>query len=105
MDEKSSSSEDEQNSNKTQVKIETRIFNIRLPLIGQKKIMDLGETQNGGENHVIGIIRRPLTNLFDSEERIEFRLRNDDTVYYDFKKQVVKLDFTNHIDRRSRHDP
>lgn len=86
MEETKSSSEDEQNSNKTSVKIETRLFHIRLPLIGQKKIMDLGETHNGGENHVMGIIRRPLTNLFDSEECIEFRLRNNDAVYYDLKK-------------------
>jgi hypothetical protein len=86
MEETKSSSEDEQNSNKASVKIETRMFDIRLPLIGQKKIMDLAETQNGGENHVIGIIRRPLTNLFDTEECIEFRLRNNDTVYYDLKK-------------------
>lgn len=81
------------------------MFDIRLPLIGQNKIMDLGETQNGGENHVIGIIRRPLTNLFESEECIEFRLRNNDTVYYDLKKQMIKLLFTNNIERKSRQDP
>jgi len=80
------------------------MFDIRLPLIGQKKIMDLGETQNRGENHLIGIIRRPLTNLFESEECIEFRLRNNDNVYYDLEKQMIKLVFTNYIEKKSRKD-
>lgn len=47
--------------------------------------MDLGETQNGGQNNLNGIIRRPITDLFESEESIEFRLTNNDTVYYDRK--------------------
>ena len=50
------------------------------------------------------LIRRPLTNIYESDENIEFRIRDYDTVYFDDRFNFVKLIFEQIIERKFR-DP
>jgi len=65
----------------------------------------LGEIQTGGENYVVGVIRKPINNLYESDECIEFKMKNQDTVHYDVQNQTLKIVFSVISETRIRREP
>jgi hypothetical protein len=66
---------------------------------GQHRTLELQESLQL-INNVYAVIRPIQNKIYESEEAIEFRIKENDTIYFDPKLNVIKVHFEHYYDRK-----